>query len=43
VAENGYIKNRRVVPDLIEEFKAMPARQSWWQDRVNEIYAEVSK
>ena len=42
VVENGYIKNRRVVPDLIEEFKAMPARQSWWQDRVNEIYAEVS-
>jgi O-succinylbenzoate synthase len=42
IAENGYIKNRRIVPDLIEEFKAVPARQSWWQDRVNEIYAEVS-
>ena len=42
-AENGYIKNRKIVPDLIEEFQAVPARQSWWQDRVNEIYAEVSQ
>jgi O-succinylbenzoate synthase len=43
IAENGYINNRRIVPDLIEEFKAVPARQSWWQDRVNEIYAQVSQ
>ena len=43
IAESGYIKNRKIVPDLIEEFKAVPARQSWWQDRVNEIYAEVSQ
>jgi O-succinylbenzoate synthase len=43
VAENGYVKNRRIIPDLIENYKVMPARQSWWQDRVNEIYAEVSK
>lgn len=43
VAENGYVKNRRVIPDLIENYKVMPARESWWQDRVNEIYAEVSK
>lgn len=42
IAENGFIKNRRVVPDLIEEYEAEPARLSWWQDRVNEIYAEVS-
>ena len=37
IAENGYIKNRRIFPDLIEEFKVLPARQSWWQDRVNKI------
>ncbi len=43
VAENGFIKNRRIVPDLLEQYQAMPARASWWQDRVNEVYAEVSK
>jgi O-succinylbenzoate synthase len=42
IAENGVIKNRRVIPDLIEVYEAEPARLRWWQDRVNEIYAEVS-
>lgn len=41
VAENGSIKNRRVTPDLLEQFKAEPARQEWWQNRVNEIYEQV--
>lgn len=43
IAENGKIINRKIVPDLIDAYKAEPARQIWWQDRVNEIYAEVSK
>ena len=38
IAEDGFIKNRRITPDLIEQFKADPARLIWWQDRVNEIF-----
>ncbi|MGI9194888.1 MAG: o-succinylbenzoate synthase [Candidatus Nanopelagicus sp.] len=38
VAEDGFIKHRRITPDLIEQFKADPARVIWWQDRVNEIF-----
>jgi len=35
---NGIINNRKVTPDRIEEFKAEPGRQKWWQDRANAIY-----
>jgi O-succinylbenzoate synthase len=35
---NGIISNRKVTPDRIEEFKAEPGRQKWWQDRANTIY-----
>jgi O-succinylbenzoate synthase len=35
---NGIISNRKVTPDRIEEFKAEPSRQKWWQDRANAIY-----
>ena len=38
IAEDGFIKHRRITPDLIEQFKADPARLIWWQDRVNEIF-----
>jgi O-succinylbenzoate synthase len=35
---NGIIKNRKVIPDQIEEFKAESGRQKWWQDRANAVY-----
>ena len=35
---DGIIKNHKVTPDRIEEFKAESARQKWWQDRANAIY-----
>ena len=35
---NGIIKNRKVIPDRIEEFKAESGRQKWWQDRANAVY-----
>ena len=35
---NGIIKNHKVTPDRIEEFKAESGRQKWWQDRANAIY-----
>ena len=35
---NGIIKNRKVIPDRIEEFKAESGRQKWWQDRANSVY-----
>ena len=38
IAEDGFIKYRRITPDLIEQFKIDPARLIWWQDRVNEIF-----
>lgn len=38
IAEDGFIKHRKITPDLIKQFKAEPARQIWWQDRVNEIF-----
>ena len=38
IAEDGFIKRRKIIPDLIEQFKAEPARLIWWQDRVNEIF-----
>ena len=38
IAEDGFIKHRKINPDLIEQFKADPARLIWWQDRVNEIF-----
>ena len=38
IAEDGFIQHRKITPDLIEQFKAEPARQIWWQDRVNEVF-----
>lgn len=38
IAEDGFIKHRKITPDLIEQFKVDPARLIWWQDRVNEIF-----
>ena len=38
IVEDGFIKHRKITPDLIEQFKAEPARQIWWQDRVNEVF-----
>jgi O-succinylbenzoate synthase len=38
IADDGFIKHRKITPDLIERFKAEPVRQIWWQDRVNEIF-----
>jgi O-succinylbenzoate synthase len=38
IAEDGFIKHRKITPDLIEEFNVEPARLIWWQDRVNEIF-----
>ena len=38
IAEDGFIKHRKITPDLIEQFKADPTRVIWWQDRVNEIF-----
>lgn len=38
IAEDGFIRHRKIIPDLIEQFKAEPARLIWWQDRVNEIF-----
>jgi O-succinylbenzoate synthase len=35
---NGIIKNHKVTPDRIEEFKAESGRQKWWQDRANAVY-----
>jgi len=35
---NGIIKNHKVIPDRIEEFKAESTRQKWWQDRANAVY-----
>ena len=35
---NGIIKNHKVIPDRIEEFKAESGRQKWWQDRANAVY-----
>lgn len=39
IAENGKITNRKIIPDLLDQFRAESARQIWWQDRVNEIYS----
>lgn len=38
LAAGGVIRNRKVIPDRISEFKAESERQKWWQDRVNQIY-----
>ena len=38
IPTNGIIKNRKVIPDRIEEFKAESGRQKWWQDRANAVY-----
>lgn len=38
IAEDGVIKYRKITPDLIEQFRATPARLDWWQDRVNKIF-----
>ena len=38
IAEDGFIKHRKITPDLIEQFNVEPARLIWWQDRVNEIF-----
>jgi O-succinylbenzoate synthase len=38
VAEAGFMKHRKITPDLIEQFRAEPSRQIWWEDRVNEIF-----
>jgi len=38
IAEDGFIKHRKITPDLLEQFKVEPARLIWWQDRVNEIF-----
>lgn len=35
---NGIIKNHKVIPDRIEEFRAESTRQKWWQDRANSVY-----
>ena len=35
---DGIIKNHKVTPDRIEEFKAESDRQKWWQDRANAVY-----
>ena len=35
---NGIIKNRKVIPDRIAEFKAESGRQKWWQDRADAVY-----
>jgi O-succinylbenzoate synthase len=37
---NGQIKNKKIVPDLIDEFKVKPDRQIWWHNRINQIYQE---
>lgn len=38
IAEDGFIKHRKITPDLMEQFKVEPTRLIWWQDRVNEIF-----
>ena len=38
IAEDGFIKHRKITPDLIEQFNVEPARLIWWQDRANEIF-----
>jgi O-succinylbenzoate synthase len=38
IAEDGFIKHRKITPDLIEQFNVETARLIWWQDRVNEIF-----
>jgi len=38
IAEDGFIKHRKITPDSIEQFNVEPARLIWWQDRVNEIF-----
>ena len=38
LAAGGVIRNCKVIPDRISEFKAEIERQKWWQDRVNQIY-----
>jgi O-succinylbenzoate synthase len=38
IAEDGFVKHRKITPDLIEQFNVEPARLIWWQDRVNEIF-----
>jgi len=37
---DGQIKNKKIVPDLIDEFKVKPDRQIWWHNRINQIYQE---
>jgi O-succinylbenzoate synthase len=38
IAQDGFIKHRKIIPDLIDQFKVEPARLLWWQDRVNGIF-----
>jgi len=38
IAEDGFIKHRKITPDLIEQFNVEPAKLIWWQDRANEIF-----
>jgi O-succinylbenzoate synthase len=40
IVANGQIKNKKIVPDLIDEFKVKPDRQIWWHNRINQIYQE---
>lgn len=37
---DGVIVNRKVTPDLIDEFGADPDRNKWWHNRINQIYQE---
>jgi O-succinylbenzoate synthase len=36
----GKLKNRKIEPDLLDQFKAKPERQLWWQNRIEQIYRE---
>lgn len=35
---SGFMRNHKVIPDRLTEFKAPPERQRWWQDRANAIF-----
>jgi O-succinylbenzoate synthase len=36
----GKLKNRKIEPDLLDQFKVKPERQLWWQNRIDQIYRE---
>ena len=38
--KDGKLTNRKIVPNLIDQFKVKPERLRWWHNRIDQIYRE---